>query len=897
MLTQKLKISLLLTFSLLVGCSTNTVENTSSTSIVDFPVDPDQSGTNGVRISELNFHAVEGSVEFVELVNLEVVDTQMQGWCIEGIDFCFEEPTILGAGEYLVIDESQYVGKLSNDSEEVRLVDALGQIIDFLNYDDDAWPELADGNGHSLQRIDFATIDGGPSAWSSGIPSPGYEFAEKMNVVAREVVFSELHYHPLSDNPSESFVELVNTTSAPVDLNGWCIEGIRYCWQSSTIIESNSVLVFKPFDSAIRLSHSNGLMKLLDKELLVQDIVRYEDSDPWPAWADGHGASLQRLNLKLDGFEPGNWIASEPTPGTSSAIEGSSLLPIFSKVEFGLLPNTGAPIEVAGRVKDAKSVELGYRIDFGPEEILPMDFAADGTISAVIPGQVAGSLVRFRLIGRGAGSEGTYPRQGDGSVYTGTVVAGEPDAPTSLPRLQWFMPDEVYDLARFETTLHGDEGFSAVFAYDGEIMDNVTIRVKGNQARSNKKKKWKVMLPAGHTWDMGGLLETEVDEFDLLPAATDKSFSREFLTSDLQSLSGGFRQEVFPVRLERNNLFFGLYMYGESSDADWRDSLGLSKDSLVYKAERVAKLSLGNLDLPKKEFATLYQRYSPEYLDPEDTTLREFIRTINTLKGAELVAFALKNIDVPQVVEAIATMRIAQNPEWQHKNYYVVFDPADQLWRLIPIDADLNFGRRWSSPCNARCDEVRADPYMRYPDGNRLAGIFLKDEVFLGMVDRRTRSLADEFLATGYVEARIAELFEMMSADAALDLKQWGQYGDPQTLEEAQEILLRKYFVPKREMYISTDKYLPASQSTESGIEVSVTEKDPDGTVLSGRLSNPGLEYVDVSLRTFADIDAVLPAGVVIPPLGSIDVVFVKSPRASESTFRLVVLAERIAGD
>jgi hypothetical protein len=137
----------------------------------------------------------------------------------------------------------------------------------------------------------------------------------------------------------------------------------------------------------------------------------------------------------------------------------------------------------------------------------------------------------------------------------------------------------------------------------------------------------------------------------------------------------------------------------------------------------------------------------------------------------------------------------------------------------------------------------------------------------------------------------------MMSADAALDLKQWGQYGDPQTLEEAQEILLRKYFVPKREMYISTDKYLPASQSTESGIEVSVTEKDPDGTVLSGRLSNPGLEYVDVSLRTFADIDAVLPAGVVIPPLGSIDVVFVKSPRASESTFRLVVLAERIAGD
>ena len=897
MFTQKLKIFLILTFSLLVGCSTSTIETSTSSSIVDLDVNPDQDGTTGVRISEINFHAVEGSSEFVELVNLGAVDAQMQGWCIEGIDFCFEELTILSTGEYFVIDESQYKGALSNDSEELRLVDSLGQIIDVLNYDDDTWPELADGNGHSLQRIDFATPNVGAGAWSSGTPSPGYEFLEKMSVVAREVVFSEVHYHPLSDNPSEAFVELVNNTSVSVDLNGWCIQGIQYCWESSAIIEPKSVFVLKPFESAIRLSHSRGLMQLVDDELDVQDIMRYEDSDPWPASADGYGLSLQRLNLKFDGFEPGNWIAGEPTPGVSSAFEGSSVLPIFSKVEFKLSPSAGTPIGVTGRVKDAQSIELGYRIGFGPEEILPVDVAADGSISVSIPGQVAGSLVRFRLIGRGVGGEGTFPRQGDGATYTGTVVAGEPDSPTSLPRLQWFMPDELYDVARLETTLHGDDGFPAVFAYDGEIVDNVTIRIKGNQARSNKKKKWKVMLPAGHTWDMGGLLETEVDEFDLLPAATDKSFAREFLTSDLQRLSGGYRQEVFPVRLERNNLFFGLYMYGESSDADWRDSLGLSKDSLVYKAERVAKLSLGNLDLPKTDFSTFYQRYSPEFLDPEDAILRGFIRTINTLKGEELIDFAFKHIDVPQVVEAIATMRIAQNPEWQHKNYYVVFDPADELWRLIPIDADLNFGRRWSSPCNARCDEVRADPYMSYPDGNRLARIFLKDEVFLGMVDRRTRSLADEFLAPGYVEAKITNLYDIMSADAARDLSQWGQYGDSQTLEEAQEILLTEYFVPKREMYILTDKYLPAPQISNPRIEVSVTKKDPDGTVLSGRLSNSGLEFVDVSLRTFVDINAVLPAGVVIPPLGSIDVVFVKSPRISEGTSRLVVLAERVAGD
>ena len=159
MFTQKLKIFLILTFSLLVGCSASTIETSTSSSIVDLDVNPDQDGTTGVRISEINFHAVEGSSEFVELVNLGAVDAQMQGWCIEGIDFCFEELTILSSGEYFVVDESQYKGALSNDSEELRLVDTLGQIIDVLDYDDDAWPELADGNGHSLQRIDFMIVD------------------------------------------------------------------------------------------------------------------------------------------------------------------------------------------------------------------------------------------------------------------------------------------------------------------------------------------------------------------------------------------------------------------------------------------------------------------------------------------------------------------------------------------------------------------------------------------------------------------------------------------------------------------------------------------------------------------------------------------------------------------
>jgi len=445
--------------------------------------------------------------------------------------------------------------------------------------------------------------------------------------------------------------------------------------------------------------------------------------------------------------------------------------------------------------------------------------------------------------------------------------------------------------------MHGDEGFPAVFAVNGEIMDNVTVRVKGNQARTNVKRKWKVMLPVGYQWDMGGMLVEPIDEFDLLPAATDKSFVREILTADMQALSGGVFQQVFPVRLEKNSEFFGLYMYGESSDANWRDKIGLSADSIVYKAERVASLKMFALDYPPDVFRTYYERFSQPYVDNDDE-LRALIKTLGTLKGDDRIRFAYEHLDVPQVIEAIATMRIVQHAEWQSKNYFVVYDPVDDRWRLLPIDFDLNFGRRYASPCNARCDVVKADPWMNYPDGNRLAGIFLDTEHFKILVDRRTRTLADEFLAPGFLENRLAELFALMETDAELDRRKWGQYGESQSLAEAHQVLLNQYIIPKRTMYLESGKYLPPAQSSRIELDEEVSEQDASGRVLRGVIVNTTLDAVDVSGRVFEKIGARLPAGVVIPPLGSIEVVFDRAPvtivaDTPVSQLRLVVVAER----
>ena len=849
-----------------------------------------------VRFSEIYYHAAAEAEanEFVELVNVGDQPVQLQGWCVSGIKFCFLEAVTLEAGAFVVVGQPLYEGSLSNKSDRLRLIDPLDQVRDEVTYEDGPpWPEFADGAGQSLQRIDLLGDPNDPASWVAAEPTPGSSNEAVPGALVAQVVFTEVHYHAIDDNPDAAFIELLNTTAADVDLSGWCIEGIEWCWTAPTPVAAGGVYVLQAVFDDTDLSHSKDRLRLVDQAGGVQDIMRFGDSGQWPALADGYGQSLQRLNTALSGLAPGNWVSAEPNPGSYVPSATGALLPNFHKVEFELLPAAGADLVVTARVEDAASASLAYVIDFGAEVIIPAD-VTDGAVTATIPGQPAGALIRFRFIGSGPGGEGTWPRQGDGSVYGGTVVQSEPVEPSALPRFQLFMPDDVYAEASRDTSLHGDDGYPVVVAFEGEIYDNATIRIKGNQARTNPKKKWRVILPAGHDWDAGERITSPVDQFDLLPAATDKSYSRELLTADVQALSGGYSQQVFPMRVERNNAFFGLYMFGESVDGDWRDDFGFSDQTLVYKGERLAKLKSKDLAFGQSMFRKYYERYTLEYIEDNDQQLRDLITTLNTLEGDALAAFAYQHIDIPQVVEALATMRVVQHSEWQHKNYFLMYDPQDEKWRIVPIDFDLNFGHWYHSPCAARCDDTRVLDWPSYPDENRMARVLLKNDVFASMVDRRTRTLADAFFAPGVVESRLSELLTLMGPDAALDRVAWGQVGAQQSMETAQQILLEKYIIPQRARFTEGDRYLPPAQVGDPDIVATAVSVDESGRVLSATLTNNNAVAVDVSGRTFTEIAALLPAGVVIPAGATILVVFDRVPVGAQVTPQLVVLASRV---
>jgi len=834
-----------------------------------------------VVISEINYHDVSGddAEDFLELHNTGQSDIALTGWCISGIDFCFTEMTMIASGAFVVVEARQFAGKLSNKGETLQLRDAIDNIADEVTFSSESpWPKSADGRGDSLHRVVGGVAADDAAAWVADVPSPGVAYDATRRTTASStarVVINEINYHPSDDNPADEFIELLNVSAESVSLAGWCMPDLQFCFDS---VQTNAIQTLAPGAVTVvtgvqvgaQLSNKSATVRLLDAEGIRQDVVRYEDNGAWPALADGHGYSLQRRDPLLIGYEPGNWEAVVPTPGVNDQVAQSGYFATFESVTHTQHPVPGQEIVVSAKMRDGESAVLQYKINFDDEVSVPMAAAIDEAfLTATIPAQSAGTLVRYRIVGVSTAGEGTWPRQGDGMTYHGTVV--QSPAESQLPRLQWFVQDNKYQKIYTDRDLYGDNGYPTVIAYNGQVFDDAMIRIRGNQSRLNQKRKWKIVLPAGYEFDMGGLLETPVNEFALNSAVTDKSFVREILTSELQSLGGGIGQQVFPLRFEKNNEFYGLYLYQEQPDGHWREKHGFSKDTIAFKADLRATLNRDQLDLSDREMKLRYQRKSQRYVDNVDE-IRQLIRQVTNENREQLVAFAFKHLDIPQIIEAIATMRVAQHLEWEHKNHLLLYDPADEKWRLVPIDFDLNFGRRFVTGCNAFCEEVEASGYMEYMESNRLARIFLKVPEFREMLDRRTKTLADVFLAEGKVEQRIGELEQLLRDDAARDRKIWYTYGEQQSMQRGQEILINQYFVPKRKLFTG-----PASSRLPGPQNATIKYVMTGDKVVT--ITSSDSVAIDISGLDVVSLSAKVPSGTVLLPGQSVVLSPERTPR------------------
>lgn len=687
-----------------------------------------------------------------------------------------------------------------------------------------------------------------------------------VDAASSDVVINEILYHPEDDDPNGEFIELYNRGSARVDLSGWCIDGISYCFRRGFSIEPKGFFLLTSRFYEGRLSNGGEDLRLIDAAGDVVEEFEYDDKKQWPANTDGEGASLQRLNVNTDPADPGNWWGDVPTPGGPNRNIGSAM-PVWDDVDHTRSPAPGQVIEIDGEVDGARRAWAEVRIGFGP--VVRFDMTLVGSdATTTIPGQAAGALVRYRLVAEYPnGVKGTWPRQGDGAGFTGTVVRSP--STTDLPRFQWFMEDAVYEQARNDLTLTGDDGYPAVFAYDGEIFDNMRVRVKGQVSRSFPKKKWKFVLPAGHEFEIDGVFPEAVDEFALHSSWTDKSFIRETLASEALQATGIPASQAFPVQLERNGGFFGLYSYIEQPDGTWRDRFGLD-DAMIYEVgggRAFGLLAANDANLSQEILRRKYEKETREF--ENDDRLRELIRVTNGLRGQALREWIFANVDVPSVVNALATNLVIQHQDIGHKNYRLVLNTFGK-WMVIPNDLDLTFGRRYGVTCGSLCESVGIGGAFEHP-GQPLFRPFWFDPVLHDMVKQRIRTVAEEVLVPEKLGPRIAELRDAVADEARRDRSVWGTYRSPADPATQANLILSNFVIPQRNRILgplaAQNRVARTSAPESPAIEISRVEYDDAGGIPPHIvLTNRGAVTADLSGFTLDELDTVVSGGTILVP-------------------------------
>ena len=170
--------------------------------------------------------------EFVELTNTGSIPLDISGASfVEGISLSFPPQTILAAGQHILVVANltafnlryeggmnvagEYTGKLSNDGEQLQILDAVGENILEFSFND-AWYDATDEEGHSLvarnPAITPVTDFDRPANWGVSLERGGNPGISSSNFA---VTFSSWKYQ----NFSEESVSDPLITGGAVDLD------------------------------------------------------------------------------------------------------------------------------------------------------------------------------------------------------------------------------------------------------------------------------------------------------------------------------------------------------------------------------------------------------------------------------------------------------------------------------------------------------------------------------------------------------------------------------------------------------------------------------------------------------------------------------------------------------
>ncbi|MHC4676408.1 MAG: lamin tail domain-containing protein, partial [Planctomycetota bacterium] len=659
------------------GGSAN-LDDVNGVNVFDFALLAANWGQEGksVVINEIHYDpdVKTEQVEFVELYNAGDKGVDLSGWYFsKGFTFTFPPGTTLAPDYYLVVAGSSnpfdanspsdadfvakfgfplagvFIGKLSNEGENVELRDANGVEIDQVDYQlGFPWPTVGDsvpfvkppdGSGHSIQLTNPAFDNDLGGSWRSALPTPGAKntavYADNIPPQIRQVDHSP-------EQPKSG--EVVSITCKVTDPNGVSSVTLKY----QLVNPGSYIPITLPNYSAIDSPITN------------------------PAYEN-----------------PANWSSAVTMYDNGTGGDEIANNDIYTA-------QMSAPLQTHRRLvryritvedNDACSVTVPYADDPIPNFAY---FVYDGVPAWSGAIEPSGSPPNNVVV--------TYGTDVMRSIPVYHLISRNVD----VEDCTWWVR---YGLGHSHRK---DYKWAGTLVYDGDVYDHITYRPRGGTHRYNMvKNMWKFDFKRGHYFrardDYGTRYDTKWDKLNFSACIQQNSWDGwggaivtcggyrgeqgmfEAVGSRLFDLAGApaskthwlqFRiiDDVDEAETDQyEGDFWGLYLVLEQMDGRFLDEHEML-DGNLYKMDNWT----GELNNQGPTGAV------------NKSDLNAFINVYSTTPTA---SWWLANVDVTgyysyrTVIEAIHHYDIGSG-----KNYFYYLNPVTDIWTVLPWDLDLTFG-------------------------------------------------------------------------------------------------------------------------------------------------------------------------------------------------------------
>ncbi len=299
------------------------------------------------------------------------------------------------------------------------------------------------------------------------------ERMEQRQLLAADVIISEIMYHPAADDTGLEFIELYNDSDAGVDLEGWQFStGVDFDFPAVAIPPQGYLVVaadtqvfataYPNVTSVVggwegRLANRGENVTLLDAAGEIVDSVRYADEGDWAerrflapddagqrGWEwlaphDGDGRSLELVNPQLPNEFGHNWAASSAdggSPGAANSAFSQNVAPLIVDVSHApAIPRSTDAVTVSLKVFDERldtvSATLFWRPDLD-DHFQQVAIERTGSVGvAQIPALPHGTVVEF------------YVEATDSDGNRRVVPTWESDDPQRSANLLYQVDDEA----------------------------------------------------------------------------------------------------------------------------------------------------------------------------------------------------------------------------------------------------------------------------------------------------------------------------------------------------------------------------------------------------------------------------------------------------------------------